>query len=212
MTRPFSDTVSARAAHDPEFAEALLSETKYGTILSDPPWSFESYSGKKGTPHRGAHDHYVTTSTEDLKKIPVSEWAAKDCALFMWVVDSHLPDALELGRAWNFEFKTIAFVWVKSKPGGWPHLGMGYWSRKQTEICLMFTKGKPKRLSKGVEQIIRCKRGAHSAKPEEQYRRIEALVGGPYLEMFSRQSQPGWAAWGFEAGARDGLFSEVDVI
>lgn len=181
---------------------------QYSTILADPPWAFKTYAGKTGTPHRGAHDHYVTTGTADLMEIPVRDMASKDAALFMWVVDSHFTEALDLGRAWGFEFKTCAFVWVKSKLGGWPHVGMGYWTRKQVEQCWLFTRGSPKRLGKGVEQIIHCPRGAHSAKPDQQYDRIEALVGGPYLEMFARSERPGWTAWGNEVGKRDGtLFS-----
>jgi N6-adenosine-specific RNA methylase IME4 len=111
---------------------------------------------------------------------------------------------LDLGRAWGFEFKTCAFVWVKSKLGGYPHVGMGYWTRKQTEQCWLFTRGKPKRIGKGVEQLIHCPRGAHSAKPDLQYDAIERLVGGPRLELFARSARPGWSAWGNEVGARDG--------
>lgn len=175
----------------------------FGCILADPPWAFRTYSGKHCTPHRGAHDHYITTRTDALSEIPLAPVVAKDAALFMWVVDSHLEEAFQLGRAWGFEFKTCAFVWVKSKPGGYPHIGMGYWTRKQTEQCWLFTRGSPKRLGKGVEQIIHCPRGAHSAKPEQQYGLIERLVGGPYLEMFARTTKPGWTAWGNQVGARD---------
>lgn len=176
----------------------------FGCILADPPWSFRTFGGKTGTPHRSAFDHYETTSTEALALIPVGDVAAKDCALFMWVVDSHMPDAIQLARAWGFEFKTCAFVWVKSKLGGWPHVGMGYWTRKQTEQCWLFTRGAPKRLGKGVEQIIHCRRGAHSAKPDQQYDAIERLVGGPRLELFSRSARDGWEAWGDGVGSRDG--------
>lgn len=180
----------------------------FGCILADPPWAFRTFSGKNMTPHRCAEDHYSTSSTADLAKLPVGDVAAKDCALFMWVVDSHLQEALGLGRAWGFEFKTCAFVWVKSRAGGWPVPGFGYWTRKQTEQCWLFTRGKPKRLNKGVEQIIHCPRGAHSAKPDLQYDAIERLVGGPRLEMFARSARPGWEAWGDEVGKRDGtLFS-----
>lgn len=176
----------------------------FACILADPPWAFRTYGGGNQTPHRGAHDHYLTTTTEDLAKIPVADVAADDAALFMWVVDSHFEEALELGKAWGFEFKTCAFVWVKSKPGGWPHIGMGYWTRKQTEQVWLFTRGKPKRIGKGVEQVIHCPRGAHSAKPDQQYGLIERLVGGPRLELFARSAQPGWEAWGDEVGIRDG--------
>jgi N6-adenosine-specific RNA methylase IME4 len=110
----------------------------------------------------------------------------------MWVVDAHMPDALKLIEAWGFVYKTVAFIWVK------PSIGMGYWSRKQAELCLLATKGKPKRLSGGVRQVIEAPRREHSRKPDEIYRRIEQLVGGPYLEMFARQPWPNWDAWGAE--------------
>ena len=185
----------------------------FGCILADPPWAFKTFSGKRGTPHRSANDHYVTTDTRVLADMPVASVAAKDCALFMWVVDSHLDQALDLGRAWGFGFKTVAFIWLKEAENGrqldiWngesdPCIGMGYWTRKQAEICLLFTRGKPARLGKGVRQVIRDRRREHSRKPDEQYERIEALVGGPYLELFARQSRPGWSAWGNEVGKFD---------
>jgi N6-adenosine-specific RNA methylase IME4 len=181
----------------------------FGCILADPPWAFRN-STSASKEHRGAHDHYQTTETAALCEIPVASVAADDAALFMWVVDSHMDEALALGKAWGFEFKTCAFVWVKSKAGGFPHVGMGYWTRKQTEQCWLFTRGSPKRLDKGVQQIIHCPRGAHSAKPEQQYGLIERLVGGPYLEMFARTAQRGWSAWGNQVGARDAsLFAEA---
>lgn len=176
---------------------------KYGCILADPPWSFKTWSGKTGTPHRTANDHYATTATADLSSIPVASWAADDCALFMWVVDSHFDEAFALARAWGFGFKTVAFVWVKHTKNGLPKIGMGYWTRKQTEQCLLFTRGAPKRKDKGVRQLIEAQRREHSRKPDEQYPRIEALVGGPYLELFARSSRPGWDAWGDEVGKFD---------
>ncbi len=170
----------------------------FGCILADPPWAFKSFSGKTGTPHRSANDHYVTMPWEDIAALPVQEVAAKDCALFMWVVDSHLDVAIELARAWGFEFKTRAFTWRKLTSTGIARIGMGYWTRKQTEMCWLFTRGKPKRLSKGVREIIDAQRREHSRKPDEQYERIEALVGGPRLELFARTARPGWSAWGNE--------------
>lgn len=189
--------------------DAALPSGPFGCVLADPPWSFKTYGGKPGFVHRGAHQHYGTTETDALTSLPVKATLAKDAALFMWVVDSHFEDAIALGKAWGFGFKTCAFVWVKSKEGGWPHVGMGYWTRKQTEQCWLFTRGSPKRLDKGVQQIIHCPRGAHSAKPEQQYGLVERLVGGPYLEMFSRTSRPNWTAWGNETGKRDASLFEA---
>jgi N6-adenosine-specific RNA methylase IME4 len=180
----------------------------FAAILADPPWSFRTWSGRRGTPHRTANDHYPTMGLEAMAALTVP--AAADCALFMWVVDSHFDDALRLGAAWGFTFKTCAFVWVKAPtPAAVPKVGMGYWTRKQVEQCWLFTRGSPRRRSRGVEQAIWCGRGEHSAKPAEQYRRIEALVDGPYLELFARRSQPGWSAWGNEAGSRDDLIDRM---
>jgi N6-adenosine-specific RNA methylase IME4 len=110
----------------------------------------------------------------------------------MWAVASHLERATDLALAWGFSYKTTAFVWVK------PSIGMGYWTRKQTEICLLFTRGKPRRVNAGVSELIEAPRREHSRKPDEQYERIERLVAGPYLELFARQRRLGWDAWGLE--------------
>ena len=179
----------------------------YPTILIDPPWGFLTYSGKRMTPHRSANDHYETVTLSEIAAFPVPKMAAKDCALFMWVVDSHLDEALKLIDIWGFKYKTIAFSWKKVTRKGKPMIGMGYWTRKQTEICLLATRGTPTRNGKGVRQLIEdpedwivAERREHSRKPDEQYSRIEALVDGPYLEMCARQSWPGWAVWGDETG------------
>lgn len=171
---------------------------RYACILADPPWSFKSWSGKTGTPHRTANDHYATVRTPQLADLPVADTAAPDCALFMWTVDSHVDQAIEMARAWGFGFKTIAFIWAKTNAKGTFRIGMGYWSRKQTETCLLFTRGKPKRIDKGVRQLIVAPRREHSRKPDEQYERVERLVAGPYLEMFARQRRDGWDSWGNE--------------
>lgn len=179
----------------------------FGCLLADPPWAFRTFSGENMTPHRSAEDHYRTMDLGDIMALPVAAHAAKDAALFMWIVDSHVDAAIELGRAWGFELKTIAFIWLKTGmyeaqfdlfTGDLPDplMSMGYWTRKQAEICLLFTRGKPERLSKGVRQVIVDRRREHSRKPDEQYGRIEALVGGPRLELFARTTRPGWSSWG----------------
>jgi N6-adenosine-specific RNA methylase IME4 len=173
----------------------------FGAILCDPPWAFKTYSGKHSTPHRCAEDHYTTMHLSDLKELPVEDMAAKNCALFMWTVDSHLPDGIDLAKAWGFDYKTVAFVWEKGR------IGMGYWTRKQAEVCLMFTRGKPVRISKGVRQVIREPRREHSRKPDCTHTRIAALVGGPYLELFARSPVDGWTVWGNETDKFTNLFS-----
>ena len=170
---------------------------KYGAILADPPWSFRAYSGPR-VAQRSSHQHYKVNSFDELVRIEVP--SADNCAMFMWVVDSHLDQGIELLNRWGFDFKTIAFVWIKtckSDPTK-PRMGMGLWTRKQSEICILGTRGKVPRRDKGVRQVIMAPRREHSRKPDEIYERIERLVDGPYLEMFARQSWPGWDSTGDE--------------
>lgn len=170
---------------------------EYGAILIDPPWAFRTFSRRRGTtPHRGSTDHYKTMPLYQICGLPVPDAAARNCALFVWTVDSHLRQTMTVLDAWEFTYKTIVFVWEKLGRNGEPRMGMGYWSRKQAEVCLLATRGSPRRLDKGVPQLISAPRREHSRKPDEQYARIERLVDGPYLELFARRRREGWDAWG----------------
>jgi N6-adenosine-specific RNA methylase IME4 len=198
-----------------------LPQGPFGCILADPPWRFSTWSvaGRGRCPdgpmtrnqqrENSPERHYATMTLEDIKALPVAAVAAKDCVLLMWAVDPMIPEALDVGRAWGFTYKTTGFVWAKerrvtSKRGAafeepdhkrFP-MGTGYWTRANPELCLLFTRGKPKRDSAAVRKLLIAARREHSRKPDEQYARIEALVAGPYLELFARQSRPGWTAWG----------------
>ena len=181
----------------------------FACILADPPWAFRTFSGENMTPHRCAEDHYSTMSFDELAALPVGDVAAKDCALFMWVAGSAMGQAMDLGAAWGFGRPvTDVFQWLKERMIGAgqvdlftgdvpePRMGMGYWSRKQVESCWLFTRGSPRRISKGVRQVIVEPRREHSRTPDAQYERLEALVAGPRLELFARSRRPGWDAWG----------------
>jgi N6-adenosine-specific RNA methylase IME4 len=122
--------------------------------------------------------------------------AAKDAALALWIVDSHLKQAIGVAAAWGFSFKTVLFVWEKCAPGAVPKISMGYYTRKQCELCLGFTRGSPKVRSHAVRQLIQEPRREHSRKPDEQYPRLEALFDGPRIELFARSRRPGWHVWG----------------
>jgi N6-adenosine-specific RNA methylase IME4 len=174
----------------------------FGAILADPPWRFEVWSGKGRA--RSADNHYDTQDTVELAAIPVASLAANDSALFIWSCWPTLRDAWQLIESWGFKYKTCAFSWMKADPyrlfadDKTPFAGMGYWTRANTEPCLLATRGKPKRLNADVRQGIIEPRREHSRKPDCVHERIERLVAGPYLELFARQSRPGWTTWGNE--------------
>jgi N6-adenosine-specific RNA methylase IME4 len=178
-------------------------------IYADPPWYFQNYSPKGEG--RNPVVHYDCMSLDQLVQIPVREWAAKDATLLMWATDPMLPSALKLIEAWGFEYKTVGFYWVKlNKKANLAKLsradfftGCGYWTRANGELCLLATKGKPKRLSKRVRRLIVSPRREHSRKPDEAYERIEELVDGPYLELFARNTRSGWESWGDQVALFD---------
>lgn len=172
---------------------------RYGAILADPPWSYKNWSEPKG--HRNASSHYSCMSIEDIKALPVNHVAAQDCALFLWVTDPLLPAGLEVMAAWGFAFKTVAFTWAKrSRTDTAWHMGCGYWTRANPEMCLMGTRGQPRRRSCSVRQLVVAPVRQHSRKPVEIHQGIEKLVDGPYLELFARDSRPGWDCGGNEVG------------
>jgi N6-adenosine-specific RNA methylase IME4 len=182
---------------------------KFAVILIDPPWEYTTYSEDTGQ-GRSAEAHYPTMSAGDIASLPVGDLAADDCALFMWATWPTIQQAFAVGTAWGFEYKTCAFTWAKVKKGLAPdthlrlnddsnwHMGMGFWTRANSEVCLLFVKGSPKRQNADVRQLIVASVRKHSQKPDEQYERIERLVKGPYLELFAREKREGWFAWGNE--------------
>jgi N6-adenosine-specific RNA methylase IME4 len=184
---------------------AGLPRHHFATILADPPWDFEPWSRDTGS-GRSASAHYETQATEEISGLPVGELAANDCVLFLWACWPTIKDAFDVIDAWGFEYKTCAFSWTKAdnrQPDFFQaelpaQVGMGHWTRANTEPCLLATRGKPKRVNADVRQAIIAPSREHSRKPDCVHERIERLVAGPYLELFARQSRPNWTTWGDE--------------
>jgi len=172
-----------------------ITTEKFNIIYADPPWRYRRSAGD-GV----AENHYPTMDIEKICALPVAELAAKDSVLFLWATFPMLPEALRVINAWGFTFKTVAFVWLKQnrKAQSWFY-GLGFWTRGNAEICLLATRGHPKRQSNSVHQFIISPIEGHSKKPDEAREKIIQLVGDlPRVELFARQTPPGWAVWGNE--------------
>ena len=182
-----------------ELEAVAASGKRYACLLGDPPWPFATYNGPK-VPQRAEEQHYATMTIGEIAALPVAEITAPDAVLFLWFTWPVLEGALEIIDAWGFTYKTCAFAWLKADVSTIdlfpdPKLAdmtLGYWTRANSEVCLLATRGKPKRLSAGVRQGIIEPRRQHSRKPDCVHGRIERLVGGPRLELFARQQRPGW--------------------
>ena len=77
--------------------------------------------------------------------------------------------------------------------------GLGNWTRSNAEICLLATRGKPKRQSARIHQLIISPVQSHSQKPQEVREKIVELLGDlPRIELFAREKTDGWDVWGNE--------------
>lgn len=169
---------------------------KYKIIYADPAWVYKDKSKSHGG---GAESHYQCTPTEEMGKlnIPID----KDAVCFMWVTYPQLEEGLKLIRMWGFNFKTVAFTWVKTNKNSKDFFfGMGRYTRANPEIVLLGVKGKGlKRVSASVPNLQVYKRGKHSEKPKEFKNQIVKLFGDvPRLELFAREKTDGWDSWGNE--------------
>lgn len=189
---------------------------KYNIIYADPPWTFKTYSDKGKD--RSPENHYECMTMEDVANLDVASIADDDCVLFLWVTFPMLQKIFEnkIIEKWGFEYKTVAFNWFKrNKIKNSFFWGLGFWTRSNTEICLLATKGNPKRKSAGVHQVVSeddfgdfafidtepilTRIESHSKKPDVVRDKIIELCGDlPRVELFARDKADGWDVWGFE--------------
>lgn len=144
----------------------------YSVIYADCPWDY----GDKSC-NGGIGDEYDGMPIEKLVALPVARIAAKDCLLFSWGTWPFFAESYFTPKLWGFEFVSKAFDWVKTTKSGKPHEGgLGRWARGNSEFCLLFKRGKPKRAAKDVQALISeevdeavlfAQRSQHSAKPAE---------------------------------------------
>jgi len=185
-----------------------LPEKKYDVIYADPPWDYGGKmqfdkSGKKDLNKNweknifisAANFKYPTLKTKQMMKIPIYEIAKDDCLLFMWVTNPHLAQGIELGKAWGFEYKTVAFVWDKMVHNP------GQYTMSYCELCLVFKRGRiPKpRGARNIKQLVRVPRGKHSAKPLEVLHGIQEMFPTQdKIELFARHNPENWDVWGLD--------------
>lgn len=191
----------------------------FGLIMADVPWNYRSWvANENAESSRAAERHYRTMKLEEITAMPVKDVAAKDAHLFFWVTMPFLFKAPAIMAAWGFKYSSSGFVWMKLKRSAgkaqmqlialselpkFLHIGMGFTTRKNVEICLLGRRGNAKRISKGVQEAIITPVREHSRKPDEAYSRAMTYAAGPYLELFSREKREGWTTWGNETSKFD---------
>lgn len=204
-----------RFAPDANTVDEIERAGGYPVIYADPPWTYNDHSC-----NGGVGKVYKTLSAEAIARLPVARLAGADAVMFLWGTYPKLPEVLALIPRWGFTFKSIAFQWIKTRGvnvdgSGRPFLGLGRWTRGNSEPCFLCVRGKPERISASVSQLIFTAEqggsaddvfvapvGKHSAKPPETRDKIVQLMGeSPRLELFAREKVAGWDCWGNEVPA-----------
>ena len=188
---------------------------KYQIIYADPPWNY------KDIPFDRDPAPYETMTPDQIARLSIDNIADWNCALFLWAVFPHLQEALYVMRAWGFEYRTVAFVWIKlNKNSKTPFFGMGQWTRANAEICLMGMRGKLARKDASISQVVTSVIGEHSRKPPIVRDKIVQLLGNlPRIELFAREDLPmfpkpdGWDVWGkqIESALEPDLLKDLSV-
>lgn len=142
-----------------------------------------------------ANFKYPTLKLQQLKQLDVNSIAADDCILFMWTTGPQFANSIELGQAWGFQYKTVAFVWDKQVHNP------GRYTLSQTEFVLAFKKGRfpTPRGARNIRQLVSARRGEHSEKPEIIIDGITKMFPTQQkIELFARKNFIGWDNWGLE--------------
>lgn len=173
---------------------------KYQIIYADPPWEYK----ESGSGNRVVKAHYPTMNIESIKNLPIQKICDDTSILFIWVTFPRLEQGLEVIKAWGFEYYGLGFDWVKlNQKSDTPFWGMGYYTRQNTEVCLIGVKkshkNRIKPQARNVLSVIHSKKREHSRKPDEARENIVKICGDlPRIELFARQQFDGWDCWGNE--------------
>lgn len=169
-------------------------DKKYNIIYADPPWKY-GFNWGNGSPEHT----YKTMDLVDIKNLPIQNICADQCHLYLWTTNPFLQEALEVCKAWGFEYKTL-ITWLKTYKDGTPEMGMGYYFRGCTEHMIFAVKGKMKCQNKVTRNFFTdVNPKLHSQKPNSARELIVAASGDlPRIELFARQHAEGWDCWGNE--------------
>lgn len=182
---------------------AKLPSGPFDIVYADPPWN---YYGSK-TKMAAAGKHYDLMTMNELVELGVPEIMSPKSALFLWATCPRLDFAMRLIKAWDLNYRGVAYVWVKTRKDGTPMGARGVmptFTKPIVELVLVATTvktGRPFPIHDLKQpQTVFAPVGAHSEKPQEVRARIETLCGDlPRIELFARGMSKGWTVWGNQA-------------
>jgi len=173
---------------------------KYSIIYCDPPWAYRNMGNIQAT----ANAQYPTMKNEDICNLSIERLSDENCILFLWATFPKIQEALNVIKAWGFEYKTVGFNWIKKNKNGGNFFGVGWYTKSNSEVCLIGVRGKAPKISNSISQIIETVREGHSKKPDIVREKIVEFCGDlPRIELFAREKTEGWDVIGNEINGQD---------
>ena len=174
--------------------------TKYQTIVLDPPWKYGKW-GKGSSKSAFAEQYqkdmplpYSYMEVSEIARLPISNLAAENCEVYLWVTQKYLPESFPLLKKWGLKY-CQTLTWCK-KPMG---KGQGGVYTPTTEFLILARRGKMPKVERVDSTWFLVKRQSrHSQKPDEFLALIETVTKGPRLEMFARRKRAGCDVFGNE--------------
>lgn len=178
--------------------------SNYNIVYADPPWSYYGDPNKD----QAAGKHYKLMSDNEIWSMPVRKICSEKAVLFLWATSPRLDAAIETVKRWGFHYRGIAWVWVKTTNAGKIINGQGVrpsFVKPTVELVLVGSTEKKGRtfplLTESMPNVILAARpnNKHSKKPEIFRQMITDLLGDrKRIELFARNSAPGWDLFGNE--------------
>jgi N6-adenosine-specific RNA methylase IME4 len=186
-------------------------ERRYTLVYADPPWNYNKKSGPNSTDF-----HYKTMEDDELALMPVRGMTHENSVIAMWATAPKFDVAKNLLTAWGYEFKTVFLTWVKV--GAYaqrPIYGTsGSYTKPNCEYLLLGIRGNmqvTQRENYSVESVLETRRAQHSYKPACVRQLLVSVFGDrPRIELFARETEAGWDAWGDEVGKFDSRDDDDD--
>ncbi|AWV18794.1 hypothetical protein A3862_27330 [Methylobacterium sp. XJLW] len=177
----------------------------FHAVIIDPPWRFSG--GTKSRPQ-----HYGRMTFSEVCSLRLRDHLHPDGGrVFLWITAPLLHRLPEIAKAWRLRYSS-AIPWIKLWPSEsglfmYPSSiarGTGFEVMGNAEYVAILKAGRPHSIKGNpFPGVMIAPRREHSRKPTDLHAAIEARVPGPYLEVFGRQSRPGWTIAGNESGKFD---------
>ena len=177
---------------EPETSTPDLPDSKYKTLVIDPPWDMEKID-REVRPKQGKYLDYPVMNIEEIKDLPIGNLLHESGGhIYLWTTQKYLPKALEILENWNARYECL-LTW--KKPTGVAPFSWQY----NTEHILFARYGSGLNLKKnGLQLSFEAPVTEHSEKPDIFYQKVKKASPEPRLEMFARKEREGFDTWGDE--------------